>query len=88
MTANMLNGDENVVGNVTSGGTESILMAMKACRDLARELKPHITEPEVVGRRGDATLPCVWPALIIPVPFRLPPSPCTRHLKRPQRTLT
>jgi len=36
MTANMLNADANAVGNLTSGGTESILLAMKAYRDRAR----------------------------------------------------
>lgn len=35
MTASMLHGDE-AVGTVTSGGTESILLAMKAYRDRAR----------------------------------------------------
>lgn len=49
MIASMLNGDENVVGNLTSGGTESILMTIKTYRDLAREKRPHITDPEIVG---------------------------------------
>ena len=49
MTADMLNGDSLTVGNVTSGGTESILMAMKAYRDRARALWPHITDPEMVS---------------------------------------
>jgi len=48
MTAAMLNGDGEVVGNVTSGGTESILMAVKAVRDRAREHKPHIRTPEMI----------------------------------------
>ena len=50
MTADMLNGDNLTVGNVTSGGTESILMAMKAYRDRARALWPHITHPEMVSK--------------------------------------
>jgi len=33
MTATMLHGDREVVGTVSSGGTESILLAMKAYRD-------------------------------------------------------
>ncbi|MCP2031506.1 glutamate/tyrosine decarboxylase-like PLP-dependent enzyme [Okibacterium sp. HSC-33S16] len=33
---NMLHGDENVVGSVTSGGTESCLLAVKTARDLWR----------------------------------------------------
>lgn len=48
MTLSMLNGDENVVGNMTSGGTESILMALKTARDFARAEKPHIKEPEII----------------------------------------
>ncbi|EGD81000.1 sphingosine-1-phosphate lyase 1 [Salpingoeca rosetta] len=48
MIADMLNGDENVVGNLTSGGTESILMAVKTYRDMARTLRPSITDPEIV----------------------------------------
>nr|CAB3266029.1 sphingosine-1-phosphate lyase-like [Phallusia mammillata] len=49
MTASMLHGDGNVVGSVTSGGTESILMAMKTYRDRARSLNPNITKPTVVA---------------------------------------
>lgn len=33
MSANLFNGDENSVGNVTSCGTESLLLAMKTYRD-------------------------------------------------------
>ena len=50
MTASMMNGDADTVGSMTSGGTESILMAMKAYRDRAASLWPHITKPEMVGR--------------------------------------
>ena len=50
MTAAMLNGDEETVGSLTSGGTESILMAMKAYRDRARKLWLHIRQPEMVLR--------------------------------------
>ena len=52
MTASMLHGGGHVVGSVTSGGTESILMAMKTYRDMARDLRPKITKPNVVGRGG------------------------------------
>jgi glutamate/tyrosine decarboxylase-like PLP-dependent enzyme len=48
MAAHHLGGDENVVGNFTSGGTESILLAVKAARDFARERRPEITAPEIV----------------------------------------
>ncbi len=48
MAASHLRGDENVVGNFTSGGTESILLAVKTARDWARAERPHIREPEIV----------------------------------------
>jgi sphinganine-1-phosphate aldolase len=55
MTAKMLNADavqvnnsqDQVCGTVTSGGTESIIMAMKVYRDWAREEK-GISEPEII----------------------------------------
>lgn len=45
MTASLLNYNE-AIGNVTSGGTESILLAMKTYRDVAK--KKGINEPEIV----------------------------------------
>jgi sphinganine-1-phosphate aldolase len=48
MVANLLRGNENVVGHVTSGGTESIMLAVKTARDKARVEKPHIMAPEIV----------------------------------------
>jgi glutamate/tyrosine decarboxylase-like PLP-dependent enzyme len=48
MTASLLGGDENVCGNMTTGGTESLLMAVKTARDWARHHHPHITHPEVI----------------------------------------
>lgn len=49
MTANMLGGeDQTVCGTVSSGGTESILLAMKTYRDWARDTK-GITKPEMVA---------------------------------------
>jgi sphinganine-1-phosphate aldolase len=53
MTASMLGAghaqpDVPVVGTVTSGGTESILLAMRAYRDFARERR-GITTPEIVA---------------------------------------
>ena len=50
MVANMLHGDSQCVGSITSGGTESILMAVKTYRDRARKLYPHITKPEIVSQ--------------------------------------
>ena len=48
MTASFLNGgDKNVVGCMTSGGTESILMAVKAHREWGL-LEKGITEPELI----------------------------------------
>jgi len=48
MTASLLGGDENVAGTVTSGGTESLLMAVKTARDWARAHRPEIRTPEMV----------------------------------------
>jgi sphinganine-1-phosphate aldolase len=48
MLATLLRGDENVVGHLTTGGTESILLAVKTARDRARALHPEITRPEMV----------------------------------------
>lgn len=47
MCANIMNGNESVRGAVSSGGTESILLAMKAYRDYYRE-KKNITKPEII----------------------------------------
>ena len=50
MTAQMLGADQTqdeIVGTVSSGGTESILLAMKTYRDWGREEK-WITEPEMI----------------------------------------
>ena len=48
MMANLLRGDGNVVGHLTTGGTESIMLAVKSARDRARVLHPQITRPEMV----------------------------------------
>jgi len=37
-----------VVGNFTSGGTESIILAVKTARDHARATRPTVTRPEVI----------------------------------------
>ncbi|TET52826.1 MAG: aminotransferase class V-fold PLP-dependent enzyme, partial [Anaerolineales bacterium] len=47
MTAGLL-GCSEAVGNMTSGGTESILMTVKAARDWARAERPQITAPEMI----------------------------------------
>ncbi len=46
-TADILNGTEDVCGVVTSGGTESCLMAVKTYRDMAREQR-RVKKPEMV----------------------------------------
>ena len=56
MTANMLHGDSKVVGSLTSGGTESILMAVKTYRDRARALFPNIKKPEMVSVKAQMWL--------------------------------
>lgn len=48
MTAHMLNAPSGACGAVSSGGTESILLAMKTYRDWARATK-GITEPEMIA---------------------------------------
>ena len=48
MTAWMLHASNAAAGSLTSGGTESILMAVKTYRDLARDRKPHIKQPNMV----------------------------------------
>lgn len=47
MAAGLFHGDADVAGTMTSGGTESIMMAVKAARDFARKTK-GITAPELV----------------------------------------
>ena len=44
----LLRGDSNAVGHLTSGGTESIMLAVKTARDKARAEHPEITQPEMV----------------------------------------
>ena len=47
MAGDLLHGSRHTTGSVTSGGTESILMAMKVARDRKREEMPGI-KPEVI----------------------------------------
>lgn len=47
IAAHLLGGGQNAAGTMTSGGSESIMMSMKAHRDWARETR-GITEPEVI----------------------------------------
>jgi len=47
MTGHLL-GHDAAAGSMTSGGTESILMAVKTARDWARHTKPQVREPEMI----------------------------------------
>ena len=51
MTARLLNGPPSTVGTLTSGGTESLLLAVKTYRDQARARWPWIRRPVVVAPR-------------------------------------
>jgi glutamate/tyrosine decarboxylase-like PLP-dependent enzyme len=46
-TADILNGSDEVCGVVTSGGTESCLMAVKTYRDMARDQR-RVKKPEMI----------------------------------------
>lgn len=48
MTADLLGGGGQAAGSMTSGGTESILMAVKTARDWARAERPEMGAPEMV----------------------------------------
>lgn len=48
MARDHLRGDADVVGNFTTGGTESIMMAVKAARDRSRQLRPELANPTMV----------------------------------------
>ncbi len=48
MAASLLRGDAETVGVMSSGGTESCLLAVKAWRDWARAKKPFLRRPEIV----------------------------------------
>ncbi|HEY9843426.1 MAG TPA: aspartate aminotransferase family protein, partial [Candidatus Obscuribacterales bacterium] len=49
MAAGLLGDVEGVVGNMTSGGTESILMAVKTARDYALSRNPELKDPTIVA---------------------------------------
>ena len=48
-TADLLSAGPDATGVVTSGGTESIFLAVKTARDHARAQRPAIREPEIVA---------------------------------------
>ena len=48
MTASLFHGDADTAGTMTSGGSESILMAVKTARDWARAHRPHVQKPRML----------------------------------------
>jgi sphinganine-1-phosphate aldolase len=48
MARRHLGGGESVVGNFTSGGTESIVLAVKTARDATLAARPHVTRPKML----------------------------------------
>lgn len=49
MAGALFGGDAETAGSMTSGGTESILMAVKSARDWARANRPGVKSPELVA---------------------------------------
>lgn len=49
MIRDLLHGDAQVAGQMTSGGTESIFVAAHAAREWARRHRPDVTTPEIVA---------------------------------------
>jgi glutamate/tyrosine decarboxylase-like PLP-dependent enzyme len=49
MTLGLLHGGPQARGSMTSGGTESIFLAVRSARDEARRLKAHIGQPQIVA---------------------------------------
>lgn len=48
MAIDLVNGGADATGNFTSGGTESILLSLKTTRDYYRDVRPDITQPEIL----------------------------------------
>ncbi|XOV81875.1 MAG: pyridoxal phosphate-dependent decarboxylase family protein [bacterium] len=49
MALSLQNAPDNAAGSMTSGGSESILLAIKACRDTRAEVAPVTGTPEIVA---------------------------------------
>lgn len=60
MTADLLHGGPQATGNVTSGGSESILLGVKSARDRARARRPDVTRPRMVV--PESAHPAFWKA--------------------------
>ena len=50
MSLGLLNGGAEACGAMTTGGTESIFLAVKSARDWARVERPGIVRPQIVVR--------------------------------------
>jgi sphinganine-1-phosphate aldolase len=48
MTLSIFHAPEGAAGTMSSGGSESLLLAVKTARDWARAERPHVTAPEMV----------------------------------------
>jgi glutamate/tyrosine decarboxylase-like PLP-dependent enzyme len=48
MMLSLLNAPDGAVGNVSGGGTESIIMCVKAAREWARDQRPGARAPEII----------------------------------------
>jgi glutamate/tyrosine decarboxylase-like PLP-dependent enzyme len=48
MSLSMMNAPDAAAGSMTSGGSESLLMAVKTAREWARKTRPHVKEPEML----------------------------------------
>src|SRR5512132_10748 len=59
MTATLLGGDEEVGGVVSSGGTESIMLAVKAHRDRAGIERPQMVLPTTAHAAFDKAASCL-----------------------------
>jgi sphinganine-1-phosphate aldolase len=44
----LMNAPEGALGTCTSGGTESVMLAVKAARDFARKARPAVTAPKML----------------------------------------
>ena len=51
MVLELMNAPEGASGSITTGGTESIVVAVKAAREWAREHRPQATAPEIIVPR-------------------------------------
>jgi glutamate/tyrosine decarboxylase-like PLP-dependent enzyme len=52
MTLHLLNAGSDARGTVTTGGTESIFLAVKSARDRARRERPGLQKPNIVAPRS------------------------------------